>query len=75
LQQQANMLSQEVLSEASMYKPASTAAAPPTVVVDDVDGDGIDGQRDGQETPRPASVNAAAGALPALPALPTRKRP
>jgi hypothetical protein len=73
LQQQANMLSQEVLSEASMYKPASTAAAPPTVVVDDVDG--VDGQRDGQETPRPASVNAAAGALPALPALPTRKRP
>jgi signal transduction histidine kinase/DNA-binding NarL/FixJ family response regulator/predicted ATPase len=58
LQQQANMLSQEVLSEASMYRPAGVAT--------EVDGDedGVDGERDEQETPRPAAVDPMAAALP-----------
>ena len=53
LQQQANMLSQEVLDEASMYK------APPTTT-----DAGVDGERDGQQTPTPATVNSGAVALP-----------
>jgi signal transduction histidine kinase/DNA-binding NarL/FixJ family response regulator len=60
LQQQANMLSQEVLSEVSMYRPAGAATEA------DVDGvDGVEEERDGQETPRPAPIDPMAAALPA----------
>jgi len=51
LQQQANILSQEVLDEASMYKAPATT-------------DAVDGERDGQQTPTPATVNSGAVALP-----------
>jgi len=63
LQQQANMLSQEVLNEVSMYKPSTTAAE---VRGDGVDG--VDGEIDDQETPRPVVVD------PMATALPTRKK-
>lgn len=61
LQQQANVLSQEVLDEASMYTPPAAVA----------DGKEAEGEKDGQETPTPATVNPA---LPAPPALPSRSK-
>lgn len=61
LQQQANLLSQEVLNEASMYTPPTTTNA-------GVDGKEAEGEKDGQETPTPATVN------PAMPALPSRSK-
>lgn len=63
LQQQANMLSQEALDEASMYTPKTT-----TTTDAGVDADGVGEHRDGQETPTPATV------APALPTLPTRNK-
>ena len=70
LQQQANMVSQEVLGEVALYASPTTSAAAAAAAVNgaEVDGNGVvDGERDGLETPTLTSGTVVDSALPALP--------